>query len=212
MIQALAVRESLSSCNSFRQPSSPYSYVVVAWPHRRCWCASWWCVPLSCLKASMADGAAATVAAQLQNTLSPIRTTRNAGRHFSRHRLPTRLAHCTRACCRSAAETALQGMKGHPGFAMALLSIVHNQAGTYPVGLQQAAALYFKNLAKEGWQRVSARWYAITTPPASCTDTAYGVAGDSRMRPPSSQRRSVRRSKSSSLTSCAQCLWPSNAR
>lgn len=45
-------------------------------------------------------------------------------------------------------------MKGHPGFAMTLMGIVHNQARAYNLGLQQAAALYFKNLVKEGWQRV----------------------------------------------------------
>ena len=37
---------------------------------------------------------------------------------------------------------------------MTLLSIVHNQAKTIQLGLQQAAALYFKNLVKEGWERV----------------------------------------------------------
>ena len=45
-------------------------------------------------------------------------------------------------------------MKGHPGFAMTLLSIIHNQTRAHSLGLQQAAALYFKNLVKEGWERV----------------------------------------------------------
>lgn len=71
----------------------------------------------------------ATLKASLQGTLSPKRDVRVT------------------------AEKQLAAMEGNEGFAMALLGIVHNKDGTSPLGLQQAAVLYFKNLVKRGWTR-----------------------------------------------------------
>lgn len=57
---------------------------------------------------------------------------------------------------RRAAEASLAQAERQPGFPLLLLALVQNEAteGGYPVRL--AAALFFKNLCRRGWQEVRA--------------------------------------------------------